>query len=141
MSHTDFSRNQRKLFFQGLDRSTTQASLKTYLLHYRMESCTVPLNEKGENKSHGIVTFMSEKTIDELMARRPHVIDGRQVIIHRSVPNQGPLRNNLMAQNLIVAGVNKEPLAQPDVERHFSRYGDVQQTRLINNEWIIYFDE
>ena len=94
-----------------------------------------------DNAAHGIVTFVSKETIDELMAQRPHVIDGRQVIIHRSVPNQGPLRDNLMVRNLIAAGVNMEPLAQPDVKRHFSLYGDIQDTRLINNEWIIYFDE
>jgi hypothetical protein len=141
MSHPDLSLSKRKLFFQSLDRSTTQASLRTYLSDYRIESCTVPRNDKGENKNHGIVTFVSEETIDELMVRRPHTIDGRQVIIHRSVPNQGPLRNNFMIRNLIVAGMNKETLAQPDIERHFRRYGEIQDTRLMNNEWIIYFDE
>lgn len=141
MSHTNSSVNKRKLFFQGLDRSTTEASLRTYLSRYSIESCKVPRSETGEHKFHGIVIFVKEATIDELMEQRPHVIDGRQVFIHRSVSNQGSLKKNLKIENLIVAAVNKEPLAQPDVNRHFGHYGNIQDIRLMNNEWIIYFDE
>ena len=93
---------------------------------------------------HGIVTFETEEAVDELMARRPHVIDGQEVIVHRAAPAPGPLKREYKIQNLVVAAENDGALAQPDITRYFSTYGKIADMRLINmngSAWIVYFDE
>ena len=99
----------------------------------------------GNRKPHGIVTFTTEEAVDELMARRPHVIDGQEVIVHRAAPAPGPLKREYKIQNLTVTAENNQALAQPDIKRYFSSYGKVADMRLINNNnssaWIVYFDE
>ena len=78
------------------------------------------------------------------MARRPHVIDGQEVTLHRAAPAPGPLKKEYRIQNLTVAAENNQALAQPDITRYFSKFGKIADMRLINKNgsaWIVYFDE
>ena len=93
---------------------------------------------------HGIVTFATEEAIDELMAQRPHVIDGQEVSIHRSVPILSSMNKDFGIQNVIIAAENHEALAQPDISRYLSKYGTIAEILLINkddNVWNVCFDE
>jgi hypothetical protein len=75
------------------------------------------------------------------MSQRPHNIDGQDVRIHRSVPNQGPLKDNYENQNLVVSGLSTDPQVISDIRSHFSSYGHLRDIYNINNDWVVCFDE
>ena len=98
----------------------------------------------GNRKPHGIVTFTTEEAVDELMARRPHVIDGQEVIVHRAAPNSSSMKKDFRIQNLTVVAENNQALAQPDIKRFFSKFGkpvEMDLTEKDGSAWIVYFDE
>ncbi len=129
---------------QKISPETTQRSLKDYFSsRYPIERCTVPLDETGKNKMHGIVTFQNEESVDAVMSQRLHRIDGKEVFIHRSVPTERSLKDNYGIQQLIVSGVNNKSLIESNIRSYFLPYGEICNISKMNNDdniWIIDFD-
>ncbi|CAF1511934.1 unnamed protein product, partial [Rotaria sp. Silwood1] len=143
ISETDLDSHKRKIFIQKLGTDTTTRSLKDYFSKYPIEWCNVPTDELGKNKRHGIVMFHSKESVDAVMSQRYHQIDGKEVFIHRSVPNQGPLKDNIEIQRLIVSSPNNQPLVESDIHSYFSQYGkisDISHIKNGDNTWVIHFD-
>ena len=98
----------------------------------------------GGQKPHGIVTFKTEEAIDKLMARRPHLLDGQEVTLHRAAPDSSSMKKDFRIQNLTVVAENNQALAQPDIKRFFSKFGKTVEMDLTEKDgsaWIVYFDE
>ncbi|CAF4570820.1 unnamed protein product, partial [Rotaria sp. Silwood2] len=92
---------------------------------------------------HGIVMFHSEESVNDVMSRRYHEIDGKEVFIHRSVPNQGSLKDNQAIQQLIVSSQKNQSLVESDFNSYFSKYGKICNISHMKNEdntWVIHFD-
>ncbi|CAF4214561.1 unnamed protein product [Rotaria sp. Silwood2] len=92
---------------------------------------------------HGIVMFQSEESVNDVMLRRYHQIDGKEVFIHRSVPNQGSLKDNKAIQQLIVSSPKNQSLVESDINSYFSKYGKICNISHMKNEdntWVIRFD-
>ncbi|CAF5027689.1 unnamed protein product, partial [Rotaria sp. Silwood1] len=143
ISETGLDSHKRKIFIQKLGADTTKWSLKDYFSKYPIEWCDVPIDELGKNKRHGIVMFHSKESVDAVMSQRYHQIDGKEVFIHRSVPNQGPLKDNIEIQRLIVSSPNNQSLVESDIHSYFSQYGkisDITHTKNGDNTWVIHFD-
>ena len=78
------------------------------------------------------------------MSKRPLRIDGEEVIIHRSVPDQGPLKQNYINQNLIVSSAAHQPLTSADIRNHFVEYGHILDIDTVTDDasaWVVHFDE
>jgi RNA recognition motif-containing protein len=134
--------DKQKVFFENISPNTTTDSLKAYLLEkYQIQSCTVP-SESGKNKGHGIVVFFDEAEVDTLMENRPHIIDGAQVEIYRSVLNQGALKKKKGVKNLIVSGI-KNKLTESHLKKYFKNYGKINYIDMNNQDNFcrIEFDE
>ncbi|CAF1406093.1 unnamed protein product, partial [Rotaria sordida] len=143
MSEADLDEHRRKIFIQKLHPNTTTRSLQDYFSKYPIEWCNVPIDESGKNKMHGIVVFYSEESVDAVMSQRYHQIDGKEVFIHRSVPNQGPLKGNKAIERLIVSSPNSQLLVESDINNYLSHYGTICNINHMKNEdntWIIHFD-
>lgn len=91
---------------------------------------------------HGIVTFVDKASVDAVMKQRNHRIDGKEVFIHRSVPNQGSLKNSYGIQQLIVSIPSDRSLPEKLISQHFEAYGKIVQIdcRDDEKEWKIDFD-
>ncbi|CAF1284838.1 unnamed protein product [Rotaria sordida] len=92
---------------------------------------------------HGIVMFHSQGSVNAVMSQRSHQIDGKEVFIHRSVPNQGSLKDNKAIQRLIVSSPTSQSLVESDINSYFSQYGKICNISHMNNEdntWVIHFD-
>ena len=97
----------------------------------------------GGNKRHAMLTFANEEHVNEVMSNRDHLIDGKHVIFHRSVPNPGPLRDTYGSPYLFVSTVGGQPMSQAVVEDYFSDYGGIPDICPKDNErdaWILTFD-
>lgn len=134
--------------------------MDAYFSDYPIDWSAVPLDDKGiiilrkvkkyliyfcagKNKMHGIVTFKDRASVDAVMLQRLHRIDGKEVLIHRSIPSKQSAKENCGIQQLIVSGSTEQPLTESDIQGYFSRYGDICNiTKMNNNDntWIIDFD-
>lgn len=97
----------------------------------------------GRSKLHGIVTFSDKESVDNVMKDRVHVIDNKEVFIHRSVPTQRSARVNQGIQQLIVSTLNNKKLFEKDIRDHFRTYGkieDINDLRRNGTVWNIDFD-
>lgn len=96
----------------------------------------------GKNQRYGKVIFLDRTNVDKLMKSRPHHIDGVQVEVYRTLPNQGPLVKNKGVKNLIVSGF-KNKLSKSDLEEYFNYYGKINYIDMNNedNSCRIEFDE
>ena len=92
---------------------------------------------------HGWVIFSKRSSVDSLMSKRPHMIDGQKVSIHRSVPNQGPLKEKKDVTNLIVSGIENSSIGESDLKQYFSGYGVINRITIYyeENACCIEFDE
>ena len=76
------------------------------------------------------------------MAGRPHRIDHTDVVVHRSVPNQGSLRNNYENTNLIASTALGAVLNESQMRNYFAPYGHIHRMdQQDNSSWLIQFDE
>ncbi|CAF3817147.1 unnamed protein product [Rotaria sp. Silwood1] len=119
----------------NMSEQDTGKSLESVELSGRVHLIKVK-DLSGKNKMHGIVMFRSEESVNAVMSQRYHQIDGKEVFIHRSVPNQGALKDNKAIQYLIVSSSNSQSLVESDINNHFSQY----DAEILSQEfdWDIY---
>ncbi|UJR35331.1 hypothetical protein I4U23_028092 [Adineta vaga] len=122
----DLKEHQRKVFFENLSPRTTTDSLKEYLSTFEIDRCSVPFKD-GKSQRHGTVIFSKESSVNSLMAKRPHQIDGQIVELYRSVPNQGSLKEKKGVTNLIVSYTDNQRLSELDLRAYFDGFGTIKQ--------------
>ncbi|CAF1018586.1 unnamed protein product [Adineta steineri] len=137
----DLEQRKRKIFIQNISSKTTKRSLQNYFSSYLIDWCTVPCGESGKNKMHGIVMFSTKESVDAVMAKRIHRIDGQEVFIHRSVPSQKSGKDSLGIQQLIVSSLNNQSLVELELKEYFASYGAIDEMKMDGKKWIITFDD
>jgi hypothetical protein len=98
----------------------------------------------GRNRNHGIVTFYDEESVNTLMNTRPHRVDGQQVTVHRSVPNQTLFKWTVSITHLLVSCSKQLSRAEQDLKSYFEKYGIILNVELVDeqfNRWDIHFEE
>ena len=132
-----------RVLFDNLSSTTTEDSLKSYLStqKYHIESCAI-VSGGDTNKSYAKVNFFTIEDVNELMENRPHRIDGKQVEVYRSIPDQGPFKTKKGTKNLIVSDV-KNGLKESHLQTYFEKYGKITNIVMNNNDdsCRIEFDE
>ncbi|CAF3736525.1 unnamed protein product [Rotaria sordida] len=139
----DLNTRKRILFFQKINPKTTKQSLQKFLSEFQIEKCSVPVDQEGRNKRHAIVTFIDELSIPILMSKRPLIIDGQEVFIHRYVPDQISSKDNTDIKTLTVSSIIGRSLTKSHLERYFRKYGEIDHIDCINddNTYIIHFKD
>ena len=69
--------------------------------------------------------FRKESSVNAVMSKRPHYIDGQRVEVYRSVPDQGPLKENKGVRELIVSGFKSGSINKTDLEKFFCGFGQI----------------
>jgi len=97
----------------------------------------------GKQQGHAMVTFFDEGSVDKLMSKRPHKIDGQYVELYRSVPDQGSLKEKKGIKNLIVSGNKNGLVSQSRLQKYFSDFGTIKNINMNydENSCCIEFDE
>ena len=81
-----------KLFIGGIHRSTTQDGLKHYFEKFgEVTICKLMIDkETGNSRGFGFVTYADPACINQVMASKPHTLDGKIVsIIHNFTLRMG----------------------------------------------------
>ena len=74
----------------------------------------------GRSRGFGFVTYAKPEMVDEAMANRPHVIDGREVEAKRAIPRDesGRMENNVTVKKIFIGGI-KEDVQENDLQAYF----------------------
>ena len=156
-SAVDFEEHKRKIFLERLSPKTTTESLRTYLSGFEIELCAVPSTEGkpysnsnyqchfilGKNKGYGSVIFRKESSVNAVMSKRPHIIDGQSIEMYRSVPDQGSLKDNKGIKELIVSNYKNGLINKTDLEKYFCGFGKINDINMkyTNDSCCIEFEE
>lgn len=135
------SSTNKKLIFTNLSYKTTEQKLTNYLLPYgSIEELYLYKDDQGQSLRKGFIIYKDPNSVNNVMSKRPHFIDNRQIHIHRAIPNQ--CRNNTnvseyLGINLTVneifisrlcAGEKRETFIN-----YFQKYGEIADCRVFNS--------
>ncbi|VDM40833.1 unnamed protein product [Toxocara canis] len=118
----------RKMFIGGLSSATTDESLKEFYSKWgELIDCIVMKDPTTKrSRGFGFVSYTKQSMVDEAMANRPHIVDGKTVDPKRAVPRDASQRTeaNVSSKRLYVSGIREEHTEQM-LEEYFTQYGNV----------------
>lgn len=132
---------RQEIQFSNLSYKTTAPTLRNYFSRYgQIDELVLYQDDQEQSLRKGFVVYRDRNSPDDLMAQRPHVLDGRQIFVQRSMPalryanSHCPselLSRNLTVQEIFIsrlhAGETRELLVG-----YFRRFGNVVDCRVFN---------
>uniref|UniRef100_F1KVS3 Heterogeneous nuclear ribonucleoprotein A1 n=1 Tax=Ascaris suum TaxID=6253 RepID=F1KVS3_ASCSU len=127
----------RKMFIGGLSSATTDESLKEFYSKWgELIDCIVMKDPTTKrSRGFGFVSYTKQSMVDEAMANRPHIVDGKTVDPKRAVPRDASQRTeaNVSSKRLYVSGIREEHTEQM-LEEYFGKFGTVIKAEIINDK-------
>jgi len=132
----------KKLLFSNLSYKTTEQILINYFSIYGfIEEFYLYKDDQDQSLRKGFIVYKDIRSVNNLMLKRPHFIDNRQIHIQRSIPN--PCRNtnyNISEQlgiNLTVNEIFISRLCSGETREmfinYFQSYGNIIDCRVFNS--------
>jgi len=125
----DEPEQKRKLFIGGLNFDTNSDGLRDYFSKFgEVTDCIVMKDPKTQNsRGFGFITFKRLSMVEEVMANRPHNLDGRTITPKRAVSREDSERPGAHAsiKKIFVGGI-KDDTEESHLKDHFSKYGDIE---------------
>ncbi|CAF0840897.1 unnamed protein product [Didymodactylos carnosus] len=126
----------RKIFIGGLSYRTTDDTLREYALQFGdITDCLVMKDRDIKSRGFGFITYSDVAMVDDFMAKRPHLIDGRQIDPKRAMPREE--KNNsdvhLTVKKLFVAGL-RDGITEDILRQYFERYGAIVETIVMKDK-------
>ena len=125
-----------KLFIGGLHLQTTTESLKEFYGKWGSIVDAVVMRDPATKRSRGFgfVTYDTVQAVDECLANRPHVVDGKEVEAKRAVPRE---ENNPVAhtktKKIFLGGLSHET-SEEDIREVLEQYGAVQDITIMRDK-------
>ena len=122
----------RKLFVASLATTTTNEDLDAYFREYGeiIERHIVKNPVTKFSRCFGFVTYNSSTAIDNVMANRPHTLDGSRLEVrraaHRDNNEAAAARNSELLTNKLFIGGIKEGPSECHLNEYFSTYGTIE---------------
>jgi len=126
-----------KIFIGGIHRSTTQDGLKHYFEKFgEVTICKLMIDkETGNSRGFGFVTYADPACIGQVMASKPHTLDGKIIDPKPCSPKHVLQQKKLGAQfpkthKVFLGGISMEA-TEEDVKAHFIKYGNVVEVNFV----------
>jgi len=118
---------KNRLFVGGVNRSTTTEVLKAYFEQHgvttNVKIVTDPTTQ--ESKGFAFITFEDAGTIDQIQAKRPHNIDGKEVSTKRVLPkDENGQTDNSQVKKLFIGGIRTD-ITEQELRDMFEVYGNI----------------
>ncbi|EDO33402.1 predicted protein, partial [Nematostella vectensis] len=109
----------RKIFVGGLATSTTKEGLHQYFENFGEVTDCVLMTDPTTKRSRGFgfVTFRDPATIESVLAKKPHILDGKTI---DPKPARGSANDGKVFIGGLAFGTTEE-----DLKEYFSTYGMV----------------
>ena len=148
-----------------MDIKTTQETLQDYIQKkgYHTTYISVPnksgceifvyywvkkssLSALAQNQQHAFVEFSDYDSLEKLMRDRPHLIDGKEVFVHRHIRTNQNLKGCIGSTSLLVKlSSSDRSINQSMIENQFRGYGHINYIEVLNHgnftEYTIIFNE
>ncbi|CAF4577332.1 unnamed protein product [Rotaria sp. Silwood2] len=123
----------RKLFIGGLSYTTADDKLKEYCSKYgEIIECVIMRDREGRSRGFAFVNFKDRAMIDNFMAHRPHIIDGRQIEPKRAMPREETLKTEgQLTVKKIFIGAIKDELTEDDLKSYFQTFGNIIECKIM----------
>lgn len=131
----------KKVLFSNLSYKTTEQILINYFSTYgSIKELYLYKDDQEQSLRKGYIIYNDINSVNNLMLKRPHTIDNRQIHIQRDIPNQYRYNNNMseyLGINLTVneifisrlcSGENSEMFIN-----YFQSYGKIIDCRVFNS--------
>jgi RNA recognition motif-containing protein len=133
----------KKLFFSNLSYKTTEQILLNYFSIYgSIDEFYLFKDDQDQSLRQGFIIYKEINSVNNLMLKRPHFIDNRQIHIHRAIPNQYRYNNNnnlseYLGLNLTVNEIFISRLCSGEKRemfiKYFQSYGNIIDCRVFNS--------
>eukprot|EP00049_Salpingoeca_infusionum_P025492 m.19703 g.19703 ORF g.19703 m.19703 type:complete len:450 (+) comp8067_c0_seq2:359-1708(+) len=130
-----------KMFVGGLSPETTRDRLKDYFSRFgEVVDCVVMTDaETGRTRGFGFVTFRDGRCCSEVLRKRPHLIDGREVDPKMAVPReemdgqvrQRPVQGGQSTPCKVFVGGLPPSSSDDSLKTFFSQFGVVDEAVVI----------
>merc|ERR550539_1129274 len=129
----NMNKHIRKIFIGGLNRKTTDETLKEHFSQYGELTDSVVMKDSTTEQSRGFgfVTYATDEEVDACQLARPHNIDGRTVETKRAIPRDAENASAAQTVTKLFVGVFKEELDADDLRTYFGQYGNVTEVKVI----------
>lgn len=135
---------ENRVDFSNLSYLTNETTLKTYFLSFgSIERLILFRDDQSQSLRKGYLIYTDQKSVNDLMGKRPHKIDQRQIFLQRSIPTSilSSMRNvslsDSLANQLTVNEIFPSRLSRGDRREmflnYFQRFGRIVDCRMFNN--------
>lgn len=132
----------RQIEFSNLSYKTTEDNLRNYFSIYgQIEHLILHKDDQEQSLRKGFLIYKTNQTIDELMSKRPHFIDHREIFLQRTIPFNTNINSNYLSESLGIHLTVKEifisRLCSGETREffinYFQRFGTILDCRVFNS--------
>jgi len=122
--------NSGKIFIGGLHSQTDSDSLEDYFKQYgEIKECVImrdPFSKRS--RGFGFVTFTNPVSVEKVVKKSSHIIDGKKVDPKLAIPRKSPVQNQF--KKVFIGGLASDTTIS-DVREYFEKYGKVTEVLLM----------
>nr|ACU18580.1 unknown [Glycine max] len=122
-----------KIFIGGLARETTIAQFIKHFGKYGEITDSVIMKDRktGQPRGFGFITYADPSVVDKVI-EEPHVINGKQVEIKRTIPRGAVGSKDFRTKKIFVGGIPSN-VTEDEFRDFFTRYGEVKDHQIMRD--------
>jgi RNA recognition motif-containing protein len=127
-----------QLQFSNLSYKTTEQNLFNYFSNYgSIEKLILYKDDQDQSLRKGFLIYKTSNAINDIMSKRPHVIDNRQIFLHRTMPMINHYLPESLGIQLIVKEIFISRLCSGETKEmfmnYFQQFGNILDCRVFNS--------
>lgn len=121
-THQELERNDRSVFFGGLNPGTTEEMVCDYFSKFGVvEDVRMVKTFMGYSRNYGFVCFKNPEVAQEVLSKK-HSLQGKDIDVGRTKKNR-----------VVYAGTLPSHFTESIIKNHFTRFGRVESVHFIDN--------
>lgn len=132
----------KQVQFSNLSYKTTEQTLINYFSNYGpIENLFLYKDDQEQSLRKGLLIYKDTNSVNNLMFKRPHIIDNREIFLQRQMPINPNLNSNYLSEylgiNLTVKEIFISRLCSGETKdlfiNYFQRFGKINDCRVFNS--------
>ncbi|KAF3947957.1 hypothetical protein ACB098_01G262900 [Castanea mollissima] len=132
-SHSSDGASAGKIFIGGLARETTDAQFVKHFGKYGdiIDSVIMKDRKTGQPRGFGFVTYAEPSVVDKVI-EDPHIINGKQVEIKRTIPKGAIGSKDIRTKKIFVGGI-PATVNEDEFRDFFAQFGEVKEHQIMRD--------
>ena len=133
---------RKQIQFSNLSYKTTEQTLLSYFSTYGpIDQLVLHKDDQDQSLRKGLLIYPNVQSSDDLMSKRPHLIDKRQVFLQRAMPTNASASRQCLSEilgiNLAVNELFINRLYSGETKNmfinYFQQFGTITDCRVLNS--------